>query len=203
MRRPPRAPRRAPWLGALALLCALPLASPFACGTEAVSPDGCRTIENARCEQAASSCPDLGVRDVDSCQRFYRDQCLRGFARADDPGSPAIEACVRAIEGAGECARAGVATAAECGRYQEVQAASPCEVIRFPERVAECAFLAPPPSAGSAGAAGASGGAGAAGSAGDSGGAGGASGTGAAGGAAGGGAGASGGAAPGGGAAGA
>ncbi|HEU4536177.1 MAG TPA: hypothetical protein VFS00_18765, partial [Polyangiaceae bacterium] len=74
MRRSPSARPRPPGV-------ALALALPFACGgDESTAPEGCRDIEEARCEQAASSCPALGVSDAEACTRFYRDQCLRGLA---------------------------------------------------------------------------------------------------------------------------
>ncbi|MCU0682312.1 MAG: hypothetical protein MUF34_08675, partial [Polyangiaceae bacterium] len=150
MRSSPSARRPSP-SAALTLAFSLLLACG---GDEANAPEGCRTIEKARCAQAVA-CPALGVSDVEACQRFYRDQCLRGLSTANDPGTPAIDACVRAIEGAGECARAGLVSAAECGRYQEVQPATPCEAIQFPERMVECSFLLPPPPPPVAGAAGA------------------------------------------------
>src|SRR5690349_9335228 len=75
-----------------------------ACGTDAVATDGCRNIEQARCRKAAA-CPDLGIRGstgVEECVQYARDRCLHGLAVAD-PGAPAIDACVKAIENTSSC----------------------------------------------------------------------------------------------------
>src|SRR5690242_19222484 len=80
-----------------------------ACGVETVGLDACRQIESARCEEAPS-CPDLGVKDVDACKRYYRDQCLHGLSISESPGTPAVDKCVNAIHAAGKCAQAGSGT---------------------------------------------------------------------------------------------
>jgi hypothetical protein len=100
------------------------------CGTDAVGTDACRKIEQARCRKAAASCPELGLRGdvgVQECVQYARDRCLHGLAVAD-PGPPAVNACVAAIE----------------------QATS-CDVVATPETAPACAFLQPvppPPDAG-------------------------------------------------------
>jgi hypothetical protein len=94
-----------------------------ACGTDAVGTEACRKIEQARCRRAAS-CPELGLIGsigVEECVQYVRDRCLHGMAVAD-PGPPAIDACVRAIE----------------------QATS-CEIVATPEASPACAFLQPSP----------------------------------------------------------
>jgi len=101
----------------------------FACGTEAVGVDACRTIENARCRRAPACGVDLSrpVRetgdDVQSCIRYYRDACLHGLASRNDPGALAVDACAAAI-GTG-----------------------PCTVVLAPETDPACSFLIPPPPA--------------------------------------------------------
>jgi hypothetical protein len=94
-----------------------------ACGTEAVAPEGCRKIEQARCRRG-EACPELGLRGatgVEECVQYARDRCLHGLAVAD-PGAPAIDACVNAI-----------------------QNALTCEVVASPETDPACAFLRPTP----------------------------------------------------------
>jgi hypothetical protein len=100
------------------------------CGTDASGSDACRKIERARCRRAAS-CPDLGLRGsigVEECMQYARDHCLHGLAVAD-PGPPAIDACVSAID----------------------QAMS-CDIVTTPETVPACAFLKPTPGTVDAGA---------------------------------------------------
>jgi hypothetical protein len=125
--------RAASWFGAL-LCTALGAAAP-GCGTDPVNPDGCKAIEDARCE-AVVACPGYESLDVDACKRAYRDQCLHGLAVESDPGDPSINQCVNAIKAAGDCAKAGTASCA--------LAADRCTFIEHPEQLVECAFLAPP-----------------------------------------------------------
>lgn len=107
------------------------------CSTDPVNPDGCEAIETARC-QAAPACSDFGSDfDVDACERFYRDQCLRGLQTEDDPGDPKVDACVRAIERAGECARNGTSPCDIGGAVVD----DPCRVIVAPEQFDPCGFL--------------------------------------------------------------
>lgn len=93
------------------------------CGTEAVGTDACRKIEQARCRKAAASCPELGLRGsvgLEECVQYARDRCLHGLGVAD-PGPPAVDACIAAIEQAS------------------------CEVVAAPEAAPACAFLRPLP----------------------------------------------------------
>lgn len=112
------------------------------CGTDARGIDDCRNIEQARCAAAANCGGPNGtgrvVVDVDSCQRFYRDQCLHGTTTAS-PGAPEVDACVRAIRAAGECA------AAEADCVAPLNPESACEKILSPELLTQCRFLAPNP----------------------------------------------------------
>jgi hypothetical protein len=94
-----------------------------ACGTDATGTDACRKIEQTRCRKAAAACPDLALRGaigLQECVQYARDRCLHGLAVAD-PGPPAVDACVSAIE----------------------QATS-CEIVATPETAPPCAFLKPP-----------------------------------------------------------
>lgn len=141
--RPPKA-----LLAAFAAALLAAMAVPLGCGVESVAPDGCRQIEDARCE-AAPSCSNLKVKDVAACKRFYRDQCLHGMTITEDPGAPAVDKCVAKLK---ECAAAGPDAA--CG------STTTCAAIEAPERLPECAFLIPPPPTTATGASGAAGAAG-------------------------------------------
>jgi len=121
------------------------MVSAAGCGTSAQGVDDCRDIETARCA-AAKNCGML-VSDVASCQRFYRDQCLHGLAVAS-PGAVKVKACVTTIRAAGECAALssdGETPLSECA---SVSADAPgvktaCDLVKEPERAAECQFLLP------------------------------------------------------------
>jgi hypothetical protein len=164
-------PRFARSLWILSALVVVPavVGSEAGCGTEPVSVDGCRRIEEARCD-AAVSCPSLGVKDAAECKRFYRDQCLHGLAVADDPGGPVIEQCVEQIRLTGLCAASDPSCTALPAT--EPTAASACEIVQKPQLLVACKFLAPvapaatvpTQPAGGAGGASAAGAAGAAGS---------------------------------------
>lgn len=107
------------------------------CGTDPVNPDGCEAIETARC-RAAPACEAFGTSfDVEACERFYRDQCLKGLQSENDPGQPRIDACVRAVERAGACAKQG-ATTCNVGTRE---IADPCNLIVAPQDYTECGFL--------------------------------------------------------------
>jgi hypothetical protein len=95
------------------------------CGTDATGTDACRKIEQTRCRSAFASCPELGLRGsvgVEECVQYARDRCLHGLAVAD-PGPPAVDACVSAIE-----------------------QATTCEIVAKPDTAPACAFLKPPTS---------------------------------------------------------
>ncbi len=131
--------------------------APSSCGPDPVGVDDCRTIESARCE-AAVGCGI--VDDVESCQRFYRDHCLHGFAASKTPGGSEVSACVEAIRKAGECAaednEQSIADCADDGSIDRLPGANlktVCDVVRQPERTRQCEFLNPDDS-GAAGAGG-------------------------------------------------
>lgn len=109
------------------------------CGTDPVNPDACEDIEQARCRNI-NACPGFESLDVDACERFYRDQCLHGLASESDPGQPHVDLCVRSIEAAGACARAGQAA---CD-LEVSKGISACTFLSTPEVFAECGFLVPP-----------------------------------------------------------
>ncbi len=126
-------------LPAMIASCAAVLALVPSCSTDPVNPDGCRSIEEARC-QAAPACAAYSGLDVSSCKRFYRDQCLHGLASVTDPGQPSIDLCVRTINAAGTCASSGENPCS----FVPYSDADPCDVIQYPERYTQCAFLVPP-----------------------------------------------------------
>jgi hypothetical protein len=104
-----------------------------ACGSDATGIDECRQIETARC-QAAPACldtvslampPHVGS-DVDGCINFYNDACLHGLEVAD-PGAPAVAACIKAIQLAGQKAPN-----------------TSCFTIAHPETNAACSWLVAP-----------------------------------------------------------
>ncbi len=115
------------------------------CGTAAVGIDVCRDIETARCE-AAQYCGRID--DVEACQRYYRDACLHGLGEGvEAPTRDVVDACVRTIEKAGQCAKGDRrALLEDC--EQEVTADSrgaetACQIVLFPEWATECKFLGP------------------------------------------------------------
>ncbi len=119
------------------------LLSGYGCGTDAKAVDECRDIEQARCE-AGHSCGI--VDDVDACKRFYRDHCLHGMV-VESPGQATVDRCVSTIQAAGTCAQADPTIALGACPSPVTTAASgvmsACDVVLFPERTAECGFLAP------------------------------------------------------------
>jgi hypothetical protein len=119
------------------------LVSGYGCGTDAKAVDECRDIEQARCD-AAHSCGV--VDDVDACKRFYRDHCLHGMV-VESPGQSRVDQCVSTIKAAGVCAQSSADIAlADCPNSVSAAATgvtTACDVVLYPERTAECAFLAP------------------------------------------------------------
>ncbi|HEY3494176.1 MAG TPA: hypothetical protein VGK73_05800, partial [Polyangiaceae bacterium] len=148
-------------LASLSALAAFLVASSQGCGTDAKGVDDCRDIERARCDVA----PACGiVSDADECRRYYRDHCLHGLA-VEAPPRNQVDDCVAMLKRAGACAQAsGPATALEdCPEdvsRKAILAPTVCELVRFPERADECAFLLPTPLEEPPGAGGAPGGGG-------------------------------------------
>ena len=116
------------------------------CGPDPVGVDDCRAIENARCE-AAVACKI--VEDAESCQRFYRDHCLHGFAASETPGGSEVSECIEAIRQAGKCAGDDdEQSISECLEDSDLIVPLPgadlktvCDVIRKPEQTRQCEFL--------------------------------------------------------------
>lgn len=131
----------------LAALVFTLLGATAGCGTDAKGIDTCREIEQERCRQAPA-CPDSfrvkSDEEVESCVRFYRDQCLHGTVAAE-PGKPALDACLQTLRRAGACARSGASSLAECEApvSSDTSLETACEVLVHPEKTAECAFLVP------------------------------------------------------------
>lgn|SRR5215472_6555127 len=108
-----------------------------ACGTDAVGIEACREIESARCTAAAPcekactinmSIPphrNSPTTDVQACQQYYDVACLHGLEATSEPGDPAVQSCINAINVA----------AKTCD----------CNTILHPETNPACAFLIPPP----------------------------------------------------------
>jgi len=93
-----------------------------ACGTDPVGVESCRTIEQARCENAPRCGIDLTYPvhrgdDVSECIRYYHDACLHGLVASVDPGQTIVQVCVDAINN------------------------GDCKVVTNPETVPACAFL--------------------------------------------------------------
>jgi hypothetical protein len=129
----------------LSALGAFSLVTASGCGTDVIGIEACRDIENARCE---ASLPCGVVTDVAACKRFYRDQCLHGLS-APLPAGASVAQCVSVIRAAGRCAADDPEIAlSACNENETVTEPAPgltgaCDVVRLPERAAECAFLAP------------------------------------------------------------
>jgi hypothetical protein len=100
-----------------------------ACGTDAVGIQQCRDIESARCMRATACKIDLSQplhegSDVDSCIRFYNDQCLHGLVTSVTPGTTQVNACIAAINSGN------------------------CDFVLNPQDSPACTFLIPLPDAG-------------------------------------------------------
>src|SRR5690606_10683950 len=74
------------WVGPIrgAMVLLLSLTTTAACKTKAVGIEECRAIEAARCE-ASVACGIVESEELDSCIRFYEDQCLHGFSGDTSP----------------------------------------------------------------------------------------------------------------------
>jgi hypothetical protein len=121
------------------------------CGTDAVGIESCKKIEEARCE-GAKSC---GMSDDQSehCKQFYRDQCLHGIENSDHtPSEQETDACVAAVQATAACAAGHVATMAMCSAAPvstDAAGLAPCDILmKVPEKLTACAFVAVPTDAG-------------------------------------------------------
>ena len=73
------------------------------CSTQAVAIQECREIEALRCK-ASVSCGIVEDDEVDSCKRFYKEQCLHGIAGDDEPSADEQKNCRSLLEKASEVA---------------------------------------------------------------------------------------------------
>ena len=120
--------------------------SAWHCSNDAIAVEACRTIESKRCEAAMGCLESIADEDdVTACQLFYRDQCLFGMDVAEDPGEPAIEACIAAIELAANCKHDPMTNCPEPPALSGGGAwdKDGCTIILNPELLADCAFLLP------------------------------------------------------------
>lgn len=130
------------------------------CGSGAVGVETCRAIETRRCGLMTSCQADF---DVDSCQRYYRDACLRGIAGSfgegvDEATPEVLNACLGALDAVAACAASGVPTMGECTGVALTSSFyatdPPCSVLQsYPEHLAACAFVVEEVDAGSSDAA--------------------------------------------------
>lgn len=132
----------------------VPALVPLGCGPEAVGVDACRKIEGARCE-AAAAC-GFDEAEVADCKLIYADQCLHGIENASyRPTETDTEACVAAVQAAGQCAADGVARMSGCPSAPLVAGAAdlaPCDVVlKRAHDLSACAFAQAEPDAGTAG----------------------------------------------------
>lgn len=134
-----------------------------ACTTGAVGVDACRQIESARCD-AVPACegddPSFGIStevQIRNCKVYYNDFCLVGLENAkNEPIQDDVDDCSAAIGVVAACQRDNIDILVECLRIAEEPEErvafvlaefadiSPCEALRFPERLSDCAFIAKP-----------------------------------------------------------
>jgi hypothetical protein len=98
-----------------------------ACGTDAIGVDACRRIEESRCKRGPGCGLDMSLPvhtddDVTACIRHYREACLHGLERTENPSPTDVQQCVKAIDETTDCA-----------------------VVRAPQNAPACAWLVPAP----------------------------------------------------------
>lgn len=114
--------------------------------------EACRAIEGARCE-VAPACPGFpAASSVDSCKRFYRDECLVGTENAE-AGAADPAPCVAAIHALGACSGNDAATPCEgaptldasCIANDAAVDPTACNILMHcPEVLSACSFIAAP-----------------------------------------------------------
>jgi hypothetical protein len=116
------------------------MAVSLACSSDAVGVDGCRKIEEARCNRGAECGVDLNVPvhqdtspegNKQACIRFYRDACLHGMPV--DPGAKETDACVVAI------------ASGDCSTVLNPEAAPACKFLNATDAAAPAPAEAAPP----------------------------------------------------------
>jgi hypothetical protein len=121
------------------------------CSNGATGVEACRKIENKKCELAlgCANAPRVADEgDVTACKLFYRDQCLLGMADSADPTEVQTDACLAALDAAGGCKGGALAKCAAAPKLvtgADPKLLSGCDVILANEKLADCAFLQPPP----------------------------------------------------------
>lgn len=174
------------------------------CSDDAKAVEACRTIELRRCE-LAPACPNqfpdiASEADVIECKTIYEDQCMFGVAEPVDESfaEQFLAECITQIEAAAACGDQDMASCPDAPELNERMLETGgdntfdafdvvidpanitgCDVLRSPQFLQFCFFLAPAPEGAGEGdgGAGGTGGAGGAGGAGGTGGTGGAGGT--------------------------
>lgn len=121
--------RIVPALLALAVSAGLAAAA-ASCGTNANGVDACKSIEEARCQQAPG-CPNVQITPplyytsgsaVDACIRYYDTACGHGLVTPTTPSSAEVSQCVAAIN------------------------TGNCDWVANPQDAPACAWLEPPDS---------------------------------------------------------
>lgn len=130
---PPRA-RALGWLG-VGWAVAYLLLGPSGCSTGAIAIQQCREIERLRCEGAAI-CGAMSESKVESCKRFYDDQCLHGIAGDEEPTADEQADCLAFLEDAEADAEAARDDEDRLDEYEEA-----CSVVAEPWAYDECSFI--------------------------------------------------------------
>lgn len=128
---PSRALRR---LCTSALCGPLLLLGPWGCSTGAIAIQQCREIERQRCE-GAFACGVIESSEVDSCKRFYNDQCLHGIAGDEEPTADEQTRCLEFLQ--------ELQADAEAARDDEDEEAleNACQILAEPWDYDQCAFI--------------------------------------------------------------
>ena len=104
----------------------LGLCATAGCETDAVGVEACRSIEAARC-QARVDCNQMEEAELESCQRYARDQCLHGVALEDAPDQADVDECVEAINDVANCDNITRLDLAECSFLTPNDTETPAE----------------------------------------------------------------------------
>jgi len=117
-----------------ALCGLLLLVGPWGCSTGAIAIQQCREIERQRCEGAAV-CGVIKSSEVDSCKRFYNDQCLHGISGDEEPTADEQTDCLTFLQ-----ERQADAEAARDDDDQDALEDA-CQVLAEPWDYDQCAFI--------------------------------------------------------------
>ena len=110
------------------------LAGPWGCSTGAIAIQQCREIERQRCEGAAV-CGVIKSSEVDSCKRFYNDQCLHGIAGDEEPTADEQTDCLEFLQ--------EMQADAEAAREDNDQGSleDSCQILAEPWDYEQCEFI--------------------------------------------------------------